>query len=204
MSDQPHLGFGTRLAYGFGAVAQGAKSNGFNYLLLFFYSQVVGLPAQWVSFAILIALVFDAVSDPLVGYFSDNLRSPWGRRHPFMYASALPVSLAYYFLWAPPEWSQEALLAYFLVLAIFIRTTITLYDIPSTALVAELTDDYVERSGLWATAISLAGGAGSPWPCWPIWCFFRKRKAACFTPRAGATTACPRLSSCSSPSWSRA
>ena len=146
MSDQPHLGFGTRLAYGFGAVAQGAKSNGFNYLLLFFYSQVVGLPAQWVSFAILIALVFDAVSDPLVGYFSDNLRSPWGRRHPFMYASALPVSLAYYFLWAPPEWSQEALLAYFLVLAIFIRTTITLYDIPSTALVAELTDDYVERS----------------------------------------------------------
>ena len=146
MIDQPHLGFGTRLAYGFGAVAQGAKSNGFNYLLLFFYSQVVGLPAEWVSFAILIALVFDAVSDPLIGYFSDNFRSSWGRRHPFMYASAVPVSLAYYFLWAPPEWSQEALLAYFLVLAIFIRTTITLYDIPSTALVAELTDDYVERS----------------------------------------------------------
>ena len=108
MIDQPHLGFGTRLAYGFGAVAQGAKSNGFNYLLLFFYSQVVGLPAEWVSFAILIALIFDAVSDPLIGYFSDNFRSSWGRRHPFMYASAVPVSLAYYFLWAPPVVSGSA------------------------------------------------------------------------------------------------
>ena len=145
MIDQPHLGFGTRLAYGFGAVAQGAKSNGFNYLLLFFYSQVVGLPAEWVSFAILIALVFDAVSDPLIAT-SQTTFAPPGAGATFMYASAVPVSLAYYFLWAPPEWSQEALLAYFLVLAIFIRTTITLYDIPSTALVAELTDDYVERS----------------------------------------------------------
>ena len=93
----------TKLFYGFGAVANGAKSNGFNYLLLFFYSQVVGLPAQWVSLGIFIALLFDAVSDPLVGYLSDNLRSRWGRRHPFMYASGIPVAVAYYFLWSPPE-----------------------------------------------------------------------------------------------------
>ena len=138
--------FATKLTYGFGAVANGAKSNGFNYLLLFFYSQVIGLPADWVSYGIFIALLFDAVSDPTVGYVSDNFRSRWGRRHPFMYLSALPVSVAYYFLWSPPDWSQEALIVYFVAMAVLIRTVITFYEIPSTALVAELTEDYDQRT----------------------------------------------------------
>ncbi len=141
MADLP-----TKLFYGFGAVANGAKSNGFNYLLLFFYSQVVGLPADWVSYGIFIALLFDAISDPLVGYLSDNLRSRWGRRHPFMYASAIPVAVAYYFLWSPPDLEPEALFVYFVVAAVVIRTLITFYEIPSTALVAELTEDYDQRT----------------------------------------------------------
>ena len=136
----------TKLAYGFGAVANGAKSNGFNYLLLFFYSQVIGLPADWVSYGIFIALVFDAVSDPTVGYISDNLRSRWGRRHPFMYAAGLPVALAYYFLWSPPELSQQGLFVYFVCMAVLIRTAITFYEVPATALVAELTEDYDQRT----------------------------------------------------------
>jgi Na+/melibiose symporter-like transporter len=148
MSSKPHdtADLATKLFYGFGAVANGAKSNGFNYLLLFFYSQVVGLPAQWVSLGIFIALLFDAVSDPLVGYISDNLRSRWGRRHPFMYFSALPVSLAYYLLWSPPDLEPDLLFIYFVVIAVLIRTLITFYEIPATALVAELTDDYDQRT----------------------------------------------------------
>ena len=136
----------TKIYYGFGAVAYGAKSNGFNYLLLFFYSQVVGLPPLWVSFGIFIALFVDALSDPLVGYFSDNLRSRWGRRHPLMYAAGLPAAVAYYFLWAPPAWEPQALFIYFVSLAILIRTLLTFYEIPSTSLVAELTDDYDQRT----------------------------------------------------------
>lgn len=136
----------TKLAYGFGAVANGAKSNGFNYLLLFFYSQVIGLPANWVSLGIFVALLFDAVSDPLVGYLSDNFRSRWGRRHPFMYVAGVPVAVAYYFLWAPPDWEPEQLIVYFVVMAVLIRTAITIYEIPSTALVAELTEDYDQRT----------------------------------------------------------
>ena len=139
-------GLSTKLYYGFGAVAYGAKSNGFNYLLLFFYSQVIGLPPQWVSFGIFIALMVDAISDPLVGHFSDNLRSRWGRRHPLMYIAGVPAAVAYYFLWAPPAWDQEALFVYFVALAITIRTLLTFYEIPSTSLAAELTDDYDQRT----------------------------------------------------------
>ena len=136
----------TQLYYGFGAVAYGAKSNGFNYLLLFFYSQVMGLPPQWVSFGIFIALLVDAFSDPLVGYFSDNLRTRWGRRHPLMYIAGLPAAVAYYFLWAPPDLQPRELFIYFVSLAIIIRTLLTFYEIPSTSLVAEFTDDYDLRT----------------------------------------------------------
>jgi glycoside/pentoside/hexuronide:cation symporter, GPH family len=110
---------------------------------------VLGLPATWVGSAIMIALTVDAISDPMVGYSSDNLHSRWGRRHPFMYASALPVGLAYLLLWNPPSpLKQETLFAYLLVMAIIVRITIVLYEIPSSALVAELTDRYDERTSL--------------------------------------------------------
>jgi len=138
--------FSTKLFYGFGAVANGAKSNGFNYLLLFYYSQVVGLRADLVSIGILIALIFDAVSDPMVGFISDNFHSRWGRRHPFMYASGIPVAIAYYFLWSPPAWDENMLFLYFVSMAVLIRTLITFYELPATALVAELTDDYAQRT----------------------------------------------------------
>ncbi|MBC2777624.1 MFS transporter [Parasphingopyxis marina] len=139
----------TKLAYGFGAIAYGVKDNGFNYFLLLFYAQVIGLDARLVSLAILIALIADAISDPVVGYWSDNFRSRWGRRHPFMYAAAIPVAVSYYFLWNPPVgWSSQALFWYVLLLAILIRTFITFYETPSTALAPELTENYDERSSL--------------------------------------------------------
>lgn len=139
----------TRLSYGFGSVAFGVKDNGFDFFLLLFYSQVVGVDARLVGIALTGALLFDAISDPLVGYWSDNLRSRWGRRHPFMYASAIPVAASYYLLWSPPlEWSQSALFWYLLILSMFIRTFITLYETPSSALAPEITEDYVQRSKL--------------------------------------------------------
>jgi Na+/melibiose symporter-like transporter len=139
----------TKLAYGFGSVAYGVKDNGFNYFLLIFYSQVIGLDARLVGLAITIALVVDALSDPIVGYWSDNLRSRWGRRHPFMYAAAVPVAASYFLLWNPPlGWSQQALFFYVLVMAVAIRTFITFYETPSSALAPELTEDYDQRSSL--------------------------------------------------------
>jgi GPH family glycoside/pentoside/hexuronide:cation symporter len=146
---QGKVGRGTRLAYGLGAAAYGIKNGGFDYFLLLFYSQVVGLDARLVGLAITIALLVDAISDPLVGYWSDNVRTRWGRRHPFIYAAALPVTATYFLLWDPPRgWSQQGLFLYLTVLAVLIRVCITLYETPSTALAPELAQDYDERSRL--------------------------------------------------------
>lgn len=140
-------GLATKLFYGFGSVAFGVKDQGFGVLLMLFYNQVLGLPAAMVGAAVGAALVIDAVADPIVGHVSDNWRSKWGRRHPFMYAAAIPASLAYLLLWNPPQGlSHEALFVYLLVTAIVVRTFITAFEIPSSALVAELTTNYDQRT----------------------------------------------------------
>ena len=146
MPDKPSVGL--KLAHGFGAAAFGIKNNGFDYFLLLFYGTVIGLEPGLVGLAIFIALAFDALSDPLVGYWSDNFRSKWGRRHPFMYAAALPVALSYFALWNPPDWGQTGLFLYLTGLAVLIRTFITFYETPSSALIPELTSDYEERTSL--------------------------------------------------------
>lgn len=138
----------TKLFYGLGAASFGVKDNGFSYLLLLFYNQVVGLPATTVGIALMIALMIDACIDPLIGQMSDNLRSRWGRRHPFMYAAPLPIALAYAAVWNPPHWSQQGLLGYLVVCAVGVRALVSLYEVPSAALAAELTDQYDERSVL--------------------------------------------------------
>ncbi len=142
------LPLSTKLFYGLGTVAFGVKDNGFSYFLLIFYNQVVGLSAPLVGAAIMIAMIFDAFLDPIVGQVSDNWRSRWGRRHPFMYAAALPVALSYLALWNPPHWSPAHLFWYLTVTAIVIRTFITFYEVPSSALAAELTQGYDERTVL--------------------------------------------------------
>lgn len=136
----------TKFFYGLGSVAYGVKDNGFQTILLPFYNLVLHLPAQLVGLAIFIALLVDAFLDPIVGHISDNLRTRWGRRHPLMYLSALPVAASYLLLWNPPHWSHGALFLYLIVVAVIVRTFITFYEIPSSALVPELTEDYDERT----------------------------------------------------------
>jgi GPH family glycoside/pentoside/hexuronide:cation symporter len=148
-SSRPALGQRSKVLYGLGAVAFGVKDNGFSFFLLLYYNQVLGLPQSWVGLGIMIALVADAVFDPVVGFASDHLHSRWGRRHPFLYASAIPVAVAYWFLWNPPSGlSQEALFLYFLVVAVLVRLFVAVNEIPSASLVPELTDHYDERTSI--------------------------------------------------------
>ncbi|MEE8245200.1 MAG: MFS transporter, partial [Pseudomonadales bacterium] len=114
------VGFTTKLSFGIGQAAEGIKNNAFTLFLLFFYVQVHGLSASLAGTALFIALIFDAVSDPIAGYLSDSWRSRWGRRQPFMYASAVPLAIAFYFTFVPPEglsqWGLFAWLTGFTVL----------------------------------------------------------------------------------------
>ena len=150
----------TKLFYGLGSVSFGVKDNGFQTILLLFYNQVVHLPGALVGAALAIALMIDAFVDPVVGYLSDNLRTRWGRRHPLMYGAALPVAVSYLLLWNPPNWSQSGLFVYLVVVAIFVRTLITFYEIPSSALAPELTQDYDQRTSFFGYRLFFAWYGG--------------------------------------------
>ena len=163
--EQRRVSLPTKLFYGVGSLAYGIKDNGFSTFLLLFYNQVIGLPAGLVGVAIFVALVLDAFIDPVIGHLSDHWRSRWGRRHPFMYASAIPVAVLYLLLWNPPVGASHALImAYLVVVAILVRSAISCYEVPSSALTPELTTNYHERTSIlgYRYLFGWLGGVGMP------------------------------------------
>jgi len=151
----------TKLAYGASSIAFGVKDNGFSVFLLLFYNQVVGLDAALVGLAALIALLLDAIVDPLVGHFSDRTRSRLGRRHPWLYLAVLPMTVMWYALWHPPVGASDALLfGYLLATAFLMRAAVSCYEVPAVAMTAELTSDYDERTAIfrWRFLFGWTGG----------------------------------------------
>ena len=114
-----------RLGYGVGQLPEGIKSAAFGFYLLFFFNQVLGLSGTLAGIAVFIALCIDALSDPIVGSWSDSTVSRYGRRHPFMYLAAIPFALSFYFLF----WAAGALAA---------TTTITIIHTHSIGLVLKI------------------------------------------------------------------
>ena len=156
------LSLGTMAAFGFGQTAEGVKNAAFNTFVLFYYQQVVGVSGTLTGIALAIALCFDAVTDPLAGAISDKTRTRWGRRHPFMLAAVIPLTISFYFLFNPPEGLSEfGSFLWLTAFAVLVRGALTFYHIPHLALGAEMAMDYNQRSTLFAfsTLFSLAGGA---------------------------------------------
>ena len=145
----PGLTTGTQWAYGSGGGAYGVLRNA-HYFVLIYYSQVLGLDPGLAGLAVGIGLVFDAITDPLIGYLSDGTRSRWGRRHPWLFASILPLAASFYFLWHPPEFIEgnTLLFSWLVICNVSMRTALTMFVVPAYAIVAELTPDYDERTRL--------------------------------------------------------
>lgn len=108
---------------------------------------MLGLPGYLASIALAVAMLWDAVSDLLLGHWSDKTSSPIGRRHPFMYVALIVLPLCFYALFNPViELNDSNVFSYVLVMAILIRTGTTLFEVPSTALLPDLESDYDRRN----------------------------------------------------------
>ena len=147
----PPLSAGLRYAYASGAIANGVKNVAFTTYLMFFYNQVLGVPAGIVSAALGATLLLDALIDPLLGRWTDTVRSRWGRRHPFIYAALIPTPIFFLLVWMPPAMLSDAGMGVWVfVTAIFTRISISAFEISTQAMAAELTDDYGERTRLFS------------------------------------------------------
>ena len=146
--------------YGSASIAYGIKNNAFSYLLLIYANQVLGLPGYLASLALALAMIWDAVSDLLLGHWSDKTSSALGRRHPFMYASFFVLPLTFYALFNPViELNEDNTFSYVLALALLIRTGTTLFEVPSTALLPDLETDY-DRRNKWLALRHFFGWTG--------------------------------------------
>lgn len=152
--------FRLRLAYGVGQLAEGMKNGALGLFVFFYYSQVLGLSATLTGVAVAVALFVDGIVDPLIGSISDNWRSKYGRRHPFLFAAIIPLMLGFFGLFAPPVTSQWGLFVWLIVFSNLTRAAISMFHVPHLALGAEMSTNADERAALvgFRMFFSLFGG----------------------------------------------
>lgn len=154
------------IAWGAGGGADSLMMNGINQLVLPIYNVGLGLDALLVGLAQTIPRCIDALFDPLLGNISDNTRSRWGRRRPYIFAGAVGCAVCFAVLWLPSRhWGQGALFSFLLAASILYYLFYSLFIVPYTALGFELTTDSNERTRVlaWRVYFSLAFGLCVPW-----------------------------------------
>ena len=135
------------------AVGEGAVSitvNGISNFAMLFYTQVLGLGATYAGIALSVTVLWDAITDPVMGHITDNTRSRFGRRHPFMLWGGLALALSFFMLWVLPGRfsTAQAIFWSVLVINLIVHTAVTVFVVPYTALGFEICSEYVDRSRL--------------------------------------------------------
>lgn len=139
--------FWNKFWFGAGQAGEGIATTTLGAIVMFYFSQVLGLDPRLAGLALLLAIAADGISDLIVGAWSDATHHRWGRRHPFMYASILPFGLSFIFLFmAPAGLSQAALFFWLLGGSFLVRNTMTLFAVPHYALGAEMSSDHHGRT----------------------------------------------------------
>jgi len=147
------LPFRLKLAFGIGAIGEAVYIGMFNTFITIYYNQAIGLSNTLIGLAVMLALIADAVTDPVVGLLSDRHRSRLGRRHPFLWAAPVPLALSLFAIFNPPDFLLDQTYGLFAWLAcwtILSRGCVTLFNVPHLALGGELSKNQYQRSQLFS------------------------------------------------------
>lgn len=143
-----NLDFVFKASYGLGQFSVGSLTLFTRICLFFFYSQILGLSTLLAGLASVISSVFDAITDPVIGSLSDNWRSKYGRRFPFLALGTIPTAIFVFLLFTPLVEGDFLLFFWFVTFASLTNLFITFFAIPHYALGAELSNDYLERASI--------------------------------------------------------
>ncbi len=143
------LGFWTKLGFGSGEIPAVTSKTVMSMLFMFFLTDIVGILPAVAGSIFMIGRLWDAVTDPVIGMLSDRTHTRWGRRRPYILFSAVPLGVFFFLLWLPyPVESLAARTIVYTIVFILYMTVLTTYCVPYLGLMAELTDDYSERTSV--------------------------------------------------------
>lgn len=155
----PPLTLQVKLAYGVGELAAAIPASLAAFFMLYFFANVAGLSPGLAGLIFLLGRFWDGFNDPIIGWLSDRTHSTLGRRYPWMLLGVVPLAVASMLLWRVPAVGEGARFVYYLLVSCLLSLVMTAVQLPFTALAAELTDDYDERTSLMGakSAFSLGG-----------------------------------------------
>ncbi|MCB0322794.1 MAG: MFS transporter, partial [Bdellovibrionales bacterium] len=138
-----------KLCYGLGDVSNGLAVSSVSVWFLYYLTDVAGLGAFLAGVAVTVGRLWDAVTDPIMGWIADHTRSRWGKRLPYLLFGAIPYALSYLALWVVPEFeSERSTFIYVTVALIAFNTCLTVVFVPYTSLTAAITNSYDERTSV--------------------------------------------------------
>ena len=169
-SEGRKLSFGLKLGYGIGDIGCNIFIVTPGVYLLFYLTDVLGVDPALAGLALLFPKLWDVVSDPIMGGISDVTRSRLGRRRPYLIYSSIPFGLVFFFLFLTPQYATSLATALHVGLLFALGCTVfTIYNVPYSSMVAEMTDDYNERMSVTSfrmigssIGVLLAGGLAMP------------------------------------------
>ncbi len=148
-SNIERLSIGKKIAFGVGDSTFSLLFTTLSFYFLFFLTDGVGIPAALAGWIFFIGKLWDAFSDPIMGYISDRTKTKWGRRRPFLLFGVFPLAVSYILLWQRYNINSEVLLfSLYALLAVVFFTAFTALAVPYSALIPELTLDYNDRTAL--------------------------------------------------------
>lgn len=146
-STHERLSIREKIAYGLGTFGDQLTTNAINQTVRPIFNIVLGLSPTLIGSALMVGKLIDAFTDPLMGAISDNTRTRWGRRRPYIFWGSFSCALAFPLIWFVPQaWGQWGMMAYLVVTLTLIAILSTIYSVPWTALGMEMTPDYHERT----------------------------------------------------------
>ena len=135
--------------YGIGNLGYSTISSALSNFIMFFGTSVMGIPGTLVGIAVSISVLWDAISDPIVGYFSDNLNSSIGKRHPFMLIGILGMCAINLIIWlVPPTAPLSIKFIWILFSLLLVQTFCTFFSTPHLALGLEMTNNPHEQTSI--------------------------------------------------------
>ncbi|MDQ8193692.1 MFS transporter [Coraliomargarita sp. SDUM461004] len=154
-----------KLGYASGALADNLIMNGFSALVLPVYNIGLFVNPVLLGWAMAIPRFFDAITDPIMGNLSDNTRTRWGRRRPYIVAGIIATVLLLPLLWMAPSSADWTVFWWLTIFGVLYFLAYTVFIIPYQALGFEMTSDYDERTRLlaWPNYIGLTASFFMPW-----------------------------------------